>query len=272
MIKAKMIKAKKSLGQHFLIDTTVIDTLLNLLNIQPNDHIIEIGPGKGALTRHLVKSSQSFQLDLIELDDRIIPHLKETFIQPSHTNIQPNIRLHHQDVLKTDWHSFSNNKVRLVGNLPYQISTPLLFQLLNHRDCFQDMLFMLQKEVVDRITAPHNSKAFGKLSVMIQAYFDTQSCLNIFPDSFDPPPKVDSALVLLKPNNRPLDSKLFKNLQIITQSAFQQRRKTVRNSLKPWRNLLSYCHIDLNMRAENISVEQYVKLATQPLAESPRSN
>ncbi len=252
-----MVKAKKSLGQNFLNDPSVISHIVKSVGPKAEDRLVEIGPGQGALTEHLAGSCQ--RLDLIELDDRLIPQLQKKFVNNT-------TRLHHQDVLTMDWDQLyqaqtPSSPLRLVGNLPYQISSPLLFQLLEHRQFFKDMLFMLQKEVVDRIAAPCNSKNYGRLSVMLQTYFDVEKGIEIEPESFSPAPKVHSALIQLWSNERELDPKVFQALQDITQKAFQQRRKTVRNSLKEWQDHFTRCDIDPSVRAQNLTIEQYYQLA-----------
>ncbi len=257
------VSAKKSLSQNFLIDEAILYAIVEQIHPQPGDHLIEIGPGTGALTQHLYARVQ--QLVLIELDDRLIAPLRQRF---------PNAQLHHHDVLTFDFETLLNGEkphqqphqqpLRIVGNLPYQISTPLLFRLLESAAPIQDLTFLLQKEVVDRLVAIPSSGEYGRLTVMIQTYFHTQKLLDIGPEAFHPAPKVDSALVRLIPRtDRPVAS-IYPALIQVTQAAFNQRRKTLRNSLKTWQHLplFSECAIDRQQRAENLSVEDYRRIAS----------
>jgi 16S rRNA (adenine1518-N6/adenine1519-N6)-dimethyltransferase len=260
--RAFSVSAKKSLSQNFLMDEAILHAIVDQIHPQAEDRMIEIGPGTGALTEQL--SAHVPQLTLIELDDRLITPLRQRF---------PQAQLFHQDVLSFDFAQLfaakKNNgetdlrPFRIVGNLPYQISTPLLFKLLESSVPFQDLTFLLQKEVVDRLVATPSHGEYGRLSVMIQAYFDTQKLLDIGPEAFHPSPKVDSALVRLIPRtDRPADH-LYPVLIQVTQAAFNQRRKTLRNSLKTWQHLplFSECAIDAQQRAENLSVYDYLRIA-----------
>jgi 16S rRNA (adenine1518-N6/adenine1519-N6)-dimethyltransferase len=248
------VSAKKSLSQNFLIDDAVLSAIVDQIHPQPDDHLIEIGPGTGALTAQLYARVKHLQL--IELDDRLIAPLRQRF---------PDAQLHHQDVLTFDFESLINNNqpLRIVGNLPYQISTPLLFMLLESPALIQDLTFLLQKEVVDRIVAAPSSHDYGRLTVMLQAYFHTQKLLDIGPEAFHPPPKVDSALVRLIPRTDRPAAAVYPLLKLVTQAAFNQRRKTLRNSLKAWNDLplFSACSIDGQLRAENLSVDDYLRIA-----------
>ncbi len=258
------VSAKKSLSQNFLIDEVILNAIVDQIHPQLDDHLIEIGPGTGALTQHLYARVQ--QLVLIELDDRLIMPLRQRF---------PNAQLHHHDVLTFDFETLFNDEtqmngekserqpLRIVGNLPYQISTPLLFKLLESAAPIQDLTFLLQKEVVDRLVATPSSGEYGRLTVMIQTYFHAQKLLDVGPEAFHPAPKVDSALVRLIPRtDRPVAS-IYPALIQVTQAAFNQRRKTLRNSLKSWQHLplFSECAIDRQQRAENLSIEDYRRIA-----------
>ena len=263
--KANKIVPKKSLGQNFLIDQSVVDNMIMLCQLKPDDILVEIGPGQGALTTALVaqlnlsnnvtdSNKKSGALHLIEYDQRLLSALEKDF---------PNTHLHACDVLKFDFAQISA-PFKIVGNLPYNISTPLLFYLTEFMHNITDMCFMLQKEVVDRICATPNQKSYGRLSVMMQYYYETQSYLTIPPEAFLPAPKVFSSLVKLIPKkNLPLNTAQTIQLEKIVKQAFSFRRKTLRNALK---NLITPAILEQvgllpTARPENISVEQYIALA-----------
>jgi len=241
-----MHKPRKRFGQNFLKDDAIIEKLLNYIAPKPTDHIVEIGPGLGALTFPLLEKHPT--LMAIEIDRDLVKLLKN----------KTALNLFEADALNFD---FSNlpAPLKIIGNLPYNISTPLLFHLLNYKDHIQNMIFMLQKEVVDRLTAIPGNKNYGRLSVMIQYDFTVNFLFDVPPQAFSPSPAVDSAVVQLIPKvSAPLTNRdLFAGL---VKEAFQYRRKTLRNALK---NHFSVPEglIDLSRRAETLSVEEYVKLA-----------
>ena len=246
---------KKSLGQNFLNDNGVIDRIIQIINPQVTDHIIEIGPGQGALTQFLLPSCQ--KLTLIELDDRLIPLLQDL------CHSQDNHQVIHDNVLNIDFNQLTAShapRLRIVGNLPYNISTPLLLKLCHYHANIKDITVMVQQEVAARIVAAPNCKQYGRLSVMIQAYFDTYRLLEVGPHAFEPPPKVNSTILRLTPKNPPLisasDHGLFENL---LRQAFQTRRKTIANNLKQVidRTTLEQLGINPQLRPENLSGEQY---------------
>lgn len=250
--------ARKRFGQNFLHDYSVIANILASLQIKPGEHWVEIGPGQGALTIPLL--DKSITLDVVELDRDLVSLLKIKFKD------RPQLTIHSADALKFDFSSLtkSNEKLRIIGNLPYNISTPLLFHLFENAACISDMHFMLQKEVVDRICADPGSKKYGRLSVMMQYYCSAECLFDVFPESFDPMPKVTSAVIRLVPHLNPpvlvKDKTTFNN--VVTQ-AFSQRRKTLRNSL---RKLISEeglvsLGIDPVLRAENISLQDFANLS-----------
>ncbi len=252
-------KHKKQFGQNFLNNGRIIDQIVAAIRPQPDDHMVEIGPGEAALTAPLIE--QVHTLDIIEIDNDLIAPLKIRFAS------KPAFNLHHTDALKLDYASLLNaskDKLRIVGNLPYNISSPLMFHLLTYAQHIQDMHFMLQKEVVNRITAQPGIKAYGRLSVMIQYRCQTESLFTVGPENFTPPPKVDSAIIRLIPHTqKPFiadDETTFNNL---VRQAFSQKRKTLRNNLKGWLSAehIESCGIDPSTRAETISVEMFVKLA-----------
>jgi 16S rRNA (adenine1518-N6/adenine1519-N6)-dimethyltransferase len=250
--------AKKRFGQHFLHDRNVIDKMLRAINLQTTDRVVEIGPGPGALTFPLLEILP--RLDVVEIDRDVIAWWQE---QPQ---AQGKLHIHAQDALKLDIPGLrgEGDRLRIIGNLPYNISTPLIFHFLRHRVHIRDMLFMLQKEVVDRITAEPDSSDYSRLSVMVQYYCDTHYLLKIGPGAFSPPPKVDSAVVYLQPWTTPPhvanDPEHFANL---VAQAFSQRRKTLRNTLKGMvtAEQMESVGIDPQRRAETLTVADFVNLA-----------
>ena len=240
-------KPRKRFGQNFLVDQQIINQIVSTISPKKNDHIIEIGPGKGALTFPLIDYLEN--IHVIEIDRDLIALLQKK------NNIK--ITIHESDALVFNFDQFKQ-KVRIVGNLPYNISSPLLFHLLNYRDNIIDMTFMLQKEVVDRIVAPPGSKVYGRISVIMQTFFDTELMFVVPKESFDPQPKIESAILYLKTKKQSL-VKNSKPLEEIVKIAFSQRRKTLKNCLKSVLNQ-SQTDIDLSQRAEMLSVENFVTL------------
>jgi 16S rRNA (adenine1518-N6/adenine1519-N6)-dimethyltransferase len=263
--------AKKRFGQNFLIDNTIINRIVDCIHPQSDDLMVEIGPGLGAMTRPLL--ARLNQLNVIELDRDIIPKLIKNCVFSDASN-KDKLVVHEIDVLKFDFAEFhaqqsadresgAEKKLRIVGNLPYNISTPVLFHLLDYRQVIQDMHFMLQKEVVDRIVASPGNKHYGRLSVMIQAFCDAQALFEVPPHAFSPAPKVDSAILRLQPNaqfeQQISDSSLFETL---VRQAFSQRRKTLKNTLK---NLCLVEQIEKagllsSQRAEELTISDFVNL------------
>lgn len=254
-------RARKRFGQNFLVDRNVIDKIIRAVNPQPGEHIVEIGPGQGALTLPLLEKVES--LDVIELDFDLIPRLQRLVEDVQNRD---GLAIHQGDALKFDFTRLAKDgqKLRIVGNLPYNISTPLLFHLLNFAAIIEDIHIMLQKEVVDRLAAEPGTSDYGRLSVMMQYCCEVSPLFQVTPGSFRPTPKVDSAVVRLQPYRTPpypcRDEKLLSNL---VRQAFAQRRKTLRNNLK---GLLSSeqitaAGIDPGARAETLTVAQFVHLA-----------
>jgi 16S rRNA (adenine1518-N6/adenine1519-N6)-dimethyltransferase len=250
--------ARKRFGQNFLHDPSVIRHIIACLGIRPGQHWIEIGPGQGALTEPLLQTG--VHLDVIELDRDLVALLKKKFAS------RPHLDIHSADALKFDFSSLSKQgeRLRIVGNLPYNISTPLMFHLLSSAHLIEDMHFMLQKEVVDRLCAEPGNKQYGRLSVMMQYYCETEHLFDVPPESFDPAPKVMSSIVRLTPHRQPkVQVRSSDNLNRIVTQAFSQRRKTLRNALK---NLISdndldALGIDSKLRAENLTLEDFAKLS-----------
>lgn len=243
-----MHKARKRFGQNFLTDNTVIERIVAIIAPKFDDNLLEIGPGQGAMTLPLLEYVK--ELNVIEIDRDLIALLNSFS--------KNNLLIHEGNALKFDLSTLPS-PIRVVGNLPYNISSPILFHLLENRDKVMDMTFMLQKEVVERIVADNGSKTYGRLSVMIQAFFKAELIFIVPPESFDPAPKVDSAIVYLKP----LPKTKVKNMAIfekVVKACFSQRRKTLRNCLK---SLLTQeqTTIDLSQRAEMLTVQNFITLA-----------
>ena len=247
---ANKIRAKKKFGQNFLQDQAVIERIINAFNPQKNDIVYEIGPGQAALTEHLAQYTNN--LNLIEIDNDLIPILQIKFGQ------NDNVTIHHQDALLLE---IPNNNTRIIGNLPYNISTPLLIRFLYQASQIKDMLFMLQKEVVKRICAPAGIKAYGRLSVMLQYAFECEELFIVPPEAFNPRPKIDSQIIRLITRKNPSKVEL-PALEALVKQAFAQRRKTIKNNLK---NIMSEqqlisLDIDPKARPETLSVEQYITI------------
>jgi 16S rRNA (adenine1518-N6/adenine1519-N6)-dimethyltransferase len=250
-------KARKRFGQNFLHDQQVIDRIVNSIAPKSTDLLVEIGPGQAALTRPLLDSGA--ELHLIELDRDLVVHLEKEF------SGHPNITIHSCDALRANLPELTGHRpFRLIGNLPYNISTPLIFHVLQWNELIIDMHFMLQKEVVNRMAAAPGSRTYGRLSVMTQYRADVTPLFDVLPESFSPVPKVCSSIVRLTPLKKPpVDAGSAENLKKIVTAAFSMRRKTLRNSL---RNVLSEdqiiaAGIEPGQRAEQLSLSQFAALA-----------
>ena len=247
-------KARKRFGQNFLQDTRIIADIVNAVRPQADDVVIEIGPGLAAITEPLAKKLN--RLHVIEIDRDIVRRLKTL-------PFADKLVIHEGDVLQFDFNSIAGKK-KIVGNLPYNISTPLLFKLAEVADDVVDMHFMLQKEVVERMVAVPKSNDYGRLGVMLQYFFDMEMLIEVPPESFDPAPKVDSAVVRMIPvPNRIGTASDFAHFSNLVRDAFHQRRKTIRNNLKGLAddNDLQAAGISPQERAEHIAPEKYVALA-----------
>ena len=244
--------ARKRFGQHFLSDSGVIDEIVRAIDPRPGQALVEIGPGLAALTNPVVE--RSGQLTVIELDRDLAARLRK----------RPELSVVESDVLKVDFAALQaqlGRKLRVIGNLPYNISSPILFHLLPVADAVEDQHFMLQKEVVDRMVAAPGSKDYGRLSVMLQWRYDMENVVDVPPEAFDPPPRVDSAVVRMTPFATPpaIDPKVLEELVAV---AFSQRRKLLRHTLGAWitqRGLET--DFDLQRRAEEVPVADYLALA-----------
>jgi 16S rRNA (adenine1518-N6/adenine1519-N6)-dimethyltransferase len=245
---------RKRFGQNFLVDAQVVAAIVSSIAPQRTDCLVEIGPGLGALTEPLLQCVD--HLHVVEIDRDIVARLKKRY-SPEHLSI------HEGDALAFDFTALGKN-LRIVGNLPYNISTPLLFHLASHAERVRDMHFMLQKEVVERMVAAPGDSEFGRLSVMLQYRFWLEWLIDVPPTAFDPAPKVDSAVVRMIP--RAPDELMAKDegvLQKLVAAAFAQRRKMLRNNLKGILDDAAYAElgIDPTRRAEDLSVADYVRAA-----------
>jgi len=250
-------RPRKALGQHFLHQASVVDAILDAFAVNSDERVLEIGPGTGALTRSLAASAR--RLDLVELDRDLASQLEQQF-----ASIEK-VHVHQADALKFDFCAIAGGEtLRVIGNLPYNISTPLLFRLISSASCIRDMMLMLQKEVVDRIVAGPGSRDYGRLSVMVQQRCTVRRVLTVAPGAFTPPPKVESSVVYLVPGKPPpypvVSPVAFRR---IVQAAFMRRRKTMRNALRGTVDsaLLQEAGINPQMRPEEVSVADYVRLA-----------
>lgn len=248
-------KHKKRFGQNFLHNKRVIERIVRAVDPKPADHLVEIGPGEAAITLPLARSGA--KLDVIEIDRELIPKLSRLFAPFD------NITLHAADALTFDYGQLEPKPLRVVGNLPYNISSPLIFHLLTYKADIQDMHFMLQKEVVARMTAQPGSKVYGRLSVMVQYHCQATYLFTVGPGNFTPPPKVDSAIVRLVPRPFPIQATDETCLAELVKQAFSQRRKTLRNTLKNWLTDEDFAELDIDpsLRAEALSVDEFVRLA-----------
>ncbi|MCW5644066.1 MAG: 16S rRNA (adenine(1518)-N(6)/adenine(1519)-N(6))-dimethyltransferase RsmA [Rhodoferax sp.] len=255
---------RKRFGQHFLVDHTVIDAIVRLIAPEPGQVMVEIGPGLGAMTQPLVE--RLGHLAVIELDRDLAARLRA----------RADLRVVQADVLTVDFTALrdtlqagtasaaagpAQRRLRVVGNLPYNISTPILFHLLDHVDAIEDQHFMLQKEVVDRMVAAPDSAAYGRLSVMLQWRYAMDDVLHVPPESFSPPPRVDSSVVSMRPrvDAPPVDVDL---LSTMVQVAFSQRRKLMRHTLGRWLDARGYTGaFDLQRRAQEVPVHEFLALA-----------
>jgi len=244
--------ARKRFGQHFLTDGSVIDRIVDLIDPRPGQAVVEIGPGLGAMTFPLLARCGS--LTVVELDRDLAQRLR----------LNAALQVIEADVLKVDFAALSRLRgqhLRVVGNLPYNISTPILFHLLEGVEQVIDQHFMLQREVVDRMAAAPGSKDYGRLSVMLQWRYEIESVLDVAPEAFDPPPRVNSAVVRMRPLAHP--TRLHPGiLEELVRVAFSQRRKLLRHTLGRWLEARSFGgDFDVQRRAEEVPVDEYVALA-----------
>ncbi|MDB4815964.1 16S rRNA (adenine(1518)-N(6)/adenine(1519)-N(6))-dimethyltransferase RsmA [Gammaproteobacteria bacterium] len=250
-----MPKAKKSLGQNFLIDTSVVNQIIQFVNPDSSHRFLEIGPGKGVITQRLVKSVN--EIHAVEIDKDLLRDLT----QIKHLD---NFYLHNQSILDFDPNKISHGGLRVIGNLPYNISTPIMLWSFKYLEFFSDMHFMFQKEFGDRLVSENNKKTFGRISVITQYLTQPKYCFMIEPESFFPKPKVDSVFIRFDPiKGRSLNDPIAIKLQEVTKITFMHKRKMIGKSLQKIlsENQLAQLDIDSKSRPENLSVEDYVKIA-----------
>lgn len=247
------VRAKKSLGQHFLTDQSIARAIVDALGMSEVRDVLEIGPGMGVLSQYLLKRAD-IDLKLIELDSESVVYLRNHF---------PGIegKLLQGDYLKLNMRKIFPSKYRVIGNFPYNISSQIFFKILDDKDMVPEVVCMIQKEVADRIAEPPGSKTYGILSVLLQAWYNIDYVLSVGPGAFCPPPKVQSAVIRLRRNTRMelgCDEALFRQ---VVKTAFNQRRKTLRNALKPLiKDGQDTSDTIFDFRAEKLSVEQFVYL------------
>lgn len=248
-------KPRKRFGQNFLQDPVYQQRIANSISLQPGAKCLEIGPGKGAITAQLLK--RFGQIDAIEMDRDLVDLLQRKYPQSD-------LSIHQGDVLKIDFRQVAGDqRLSIIGNLPYNISSPLLFQLMDSLDIIDEMVFMLQKEVVDRMTAGPGSKTFGRLSVSTGLLLHSEKLFDVPPGAFFPAPKVMSSVVKLRPRqdvDQSLDREAFNG---IVKAAFAKRRKTIRNALSEWAtgDQLAALGVDPGQRAEQLDIATYAHLA-----------
>jgi 16S rRNA (adenine1518-N6/adenine1519-N6)-dimethyltransferase len=252
------MRTRKRFGQHFLHDPAILERIVRLIRPRPGEHLVEIGPGQGALTRPLLE--EAGRLDVVEIDRDLAAALR------SDASLKERVTVHEADALDYDWGALARARggvLRVVGNLPYNISTPLLFRLLGFREHIADMHFLLQREVVERIVAPPGGGEYGRLGVMLAPFVAATSLLEVGPGAFRPPPKVWSALVRLEVRAAPPAWAQHPAFAAVVAAAFGQRRKTLRNALAALLNAeqIRAAGVDPGARAETLSTEQFGALA-----------
>ncbi|MDO6441390.1 MULTISPECIES: 16S rRNA (adenine(1518)-N(6)/adenine(1519)-N(6))-dimethyltransferase RsmA [unclassified Marinobacter] len=250
-------QARKRFGQNFLQDPGVIERIIRAIHPKPDDAIVEIGPGLGAITEEILAVNPKLQV--VELDRDLIPVLRTKFFN------YPEFHIHEADALKFDFSQLMDGKpLRIIGNLPYNISTPLIFHLLSQTGVVQDMHFMLQKEVVQRMAAVSGDNNYGRLGIMTQYFCKVQPLFEVGPGAFRPAPKVDSAIVRLVPHKElPYPAKDLGTLQAVVRTAFNARRKTLRKALAGMISVEQLQALGINdgLRPENLSLADFVSIA-----------
>ena len=253
-----MFRARRRFGQHFLHDPAVVERIIHAIDLRPGDAAVEIGPGRGALTSRLLAAAG--QLDAIEIDRDLVAALRSRFA------CAPGWLLHEADALEVDWRALwaaRGARLRVIGNLPYNISTPLLFRLLAATDAIRDMHFMLQKELVDRMVAVPGSGDYGRLTVMLAPHVRVTRLLDVGAGAFRPAPKVNSAVVRMTVNDSPPEWARLALYGPVVSAAFGQRRKTLRNALRQFLTAqdIHALGIDPGARAETLAPAQFGALA-----------
>ena len=241
------IKPKKSLGQNFLVNKYTIDTLIEIINLSENDLILEVGPGQGALTGNVIKNTEHYVG--IEKDKNLCEFLKKKY---------KNIKIINEDILKTNLKKIYKDKYKIIGNIPYNISTKLLLKCIENKSNILSIHFMMQKEFVDRIISDSNSKSYGRLTVLMQLFFKCEKLIDIHPSDFSPQPKVHSSFLKLTPLNEVLLKKEeIEGFLLFTKAIFNKRRKKIKNCLGI-NDIKLYNNID--KRAEELSISNIIKL------------
>jgi 16S rRNA (adenine1518-N6/adenine1519-N6)-dimethyltransferase len=254
--KAGLLRPRKRFGQHFLYDVGAIQRIVDSLALSTNDVLVEIGPGRGALTDQLVRWSNP--LHLIEIDRDLVPYLSSRYKDHVH------VVIHERDALQLTLDDIRPDQRKvLVGNLPYNISTPLLIHLLSQHEQIERMIFMVQKEVGERLAAQPGTKNYGRLTVMMTRLFETTSLFDVGPEAFNPPPKVWSSVLAFRPRPTPLGPEVNEqDFEALVRQAFAQRRKTLRNTLKERCSeaVIREAGIDPGARPETLSPEDFARL------------
>lgn len=248
------VRPKKSLGQHFLRDENIARKIVDSLDLPEKMPVLEIGPGMGVLTKYLLDLDR--EVKLIEIDKEAYAHLLVRF--PGQAQ-----QVLHEDFLKYDLSSLFQSPFAIIGNFPYNISSPIFFRVLDHRQDVRQVVCMIQKEVAERLRAGPGTKTYGILSVLLQAFYDIRILFSVSPSVFSPPPRVQSAVIRLTRNDRselPCDEAIFRKL---IKTSFNQRRKTLRNSLKGHFSVENLDPVVLQKRPEQLSVEQFIELASR---------
>lgn len=254
-------RPRKRLGQHFLRDQNIIRRIVDSIFLEAGQALVEIGPGQGALTSQLAKKCS--RLHVIEIDRDLARALREQHIKSDHVTV------HAADALKFDYQSIAQGerqKIAIVGNLPYNISTPLFFVLIAHLNVVSEMVFMVQREIADRLTAAPGGKNYGRLTVTVGRCFEVQHLFNVGPAAFFPAPKVESTVVRFMPRTIPLGPKVSPPLfEKVVREVFSHRRKTLRNALKNYKAgpILATLGIDPMIRGERLSIEQFAQIAAK---------
>ena len=242
------IKPNKKLGQNFLINSYTINTIIEILNISEDDLVLEVGPGQGALTKHIITKTKNYVG--IEKDRKLCDFLLDEY--------KGTVDIRNEDILKTQLNKIYKEKYRVIGNIPYNISTKLLMRCLENKDYINSVYFMMQKEFVDRIISDHGSKSFGRLSVLMQLFFKTEKYIDISPSDFYPEPKIFSSFMSLTPlKNTLLETYEIDSFLDFTKKIFGTRRKKIKNCLK-----INYDNLydNINKRAEELSIPEMIKL------------
>lgn len=254
-----LLPANKSLGQNFLTDQNILDKIARSVRAKKGDTVIEIGPGQGALTRKMLE--KGINVIAVEYDDRFIPLLNDL----NNQGFEGSIEVHHADVLKTNLTVLTDKKVPLIGNLPYNIGTEIIFGSIKESESFSQMLFLLQKEVVERITATVDDRHWGRLGLMCSQYANTSYLFDVPPTAFVPPPKIMSSIVELNLLDEPRFDVEHKKLERVIKTAFIKRRKMLRASLKGTLSIeqIEEAGVNPTERPENLELSEFVALAKQ---------